>query len=83
MKNATVLQSGLPRRDRTPTITKIALAVVFVLGLVIIAMGYLGMQEYGASGGSRQSASPVFRRTEFRVESSDETADPERADCMI
>lgn len=54
MKNATVLQSGLQKRDRTPAITKIALALVFLLGIAVIAMGYRGMQEYGASGFSSE-----------------------------
>lgn len=55
MKNATVLQSGIQRRERAPMITKIVLALVFALGIAIIAMGYMGMQEYAASGFSSEA----------------------------
>ena len=56
MKNVALLQSDIQRRDRAPLITKIALVLVFVLGVGVILMGYTGMQEYGASGFSSEEA---------------------------
>ena len=56
MKNVALLQSDIQRRDRAPLITKIALVLLFVLGMGVILMGYTGMQEYGASGFSSEEA---------------------------
>ena len=56
MNNAAKLQTGPEKRDRTPVITKIGLALVFLLGLGIIVLGYRGIQEYNASGFSAEAA---------------------------
>ena len=56
MKNAVAMQQSIGRRDRAPVVSKLILALVFVLGLVVIYMGYTGMREYGASGFSAASA---------------------------
>ena len=56
MKNAVAMQQSIGRRDRAPVVSKLILALVFVLGLVVIYMGYTGMREYGASGFSAESA---------------------------
>ncbi len=56
MNNAANLQTAPDKRDRTPVITKIILALVFALGLAVILLGYRGIQEYGASGFSAEAA---------------------------
>ena len=56
MQNGVLSTNGLKTRDRTPLITKIGLAVVFLLGLVVIFLGYRGIQEYNASGFSSETA---------------------------
>ena len=55
MKNQLAVQRPLGQRDRTPTVTKIALAVVLLLGLGIILAGVMGMREYAASGFSSET----------------------------
>ncbi|MBQ9300529.1 MAG: hypothetical protein IJ214_08455, partial [Clostridia bacterium] len=55
MKSAIAMQSGIERRDRTPVITKLILACVFILGIAIIALGYAGMQAYSMSGFSSET----------------------------
>ena len=55
MKSTVALQSGIRKRDRAPIIAKCALGLAVLLGLAIVAMGYLGMQEYGASGFSSET----------------------------
>ena len=55
MKRENAIQSGIARRDHTPMITKLILACAFILGIVIIYLGYTGMQEYAASGFSSET----------------------------
>jgi len=55
MKTAIALQRGIQKRDRTPAITKMVLALVFLLGIAIIVLGYMGIQEYGGSGFSSET----------------------------
>ena len=56
MKNAKAAQKELPRQTRAPLITKLALALVFALGAVIIALGVSGQRAYDTSGFSAESA---------------------------
>ena len=56
MQNGALATNELKTRDRTPVITKIGLAVVFLLGLLVIFLGYRGIQEYNASGFSSETA---------------------------
>ena len=56
MNNTVAMQENIQRRDHTPFISKLILALVFVLGLAVIYMGYAGMQKYNASGFSAESA---------------------------
>jgi hypothetical protein len=39
MRSADVMRKELPDRDRTPTVTKAVLALFFLLGIAVIAMG--------------------------------------------
>ena len=55
MKSVSTIQREIQKRDPTPTITKIVLAVVFVLSLVVIVTGVMGMRTYSASGFSSES----------------------------
>ena len=52
----TAVQDHLPSADRSTWAAKLTLALVFALGLAIIAMGFLGMQDYSRSGFSSESA---------------------------
>ena len=56
MKNATAAQKELPRQSRAPLMTKLGLALVFVLGIVIIVLGISGQRTYDTSGFSAESA---------------------------
>ena len=56
MKNAKAAQKELPRQTRAPLITKLALALVFALGAVIIVLGVSGQRAYDTSGFSAESA---------------------------
>ena len=56
MDKTVALQKGVSRRDRTPVVTKICLAAVFLLGIAIIAMGAAAMRQYDASGFSSEGA---------------------------
>ena len=55
MKSATVAQKPLQRQDHTPTLTKIALAVLLIIAAAIIVMGYQGQRTYDASGFSAET----------------------------
>lgn len=50
MKSVAALQSGIDRRDRTPLISKIALALVLLLGLGMVLAGYAGISAFNQSG---------------------------------
>ncbi len=56
MKNAKAAQKELPRQTRAPLMTKLALALVFALGAVIIVLGVSGQRAYDTSGFSAESA---------------------------
>ena len=56
MKNATAAQKTLPRQSRAPLMTKLGLALIFALGIVIIVMGVQGQRAYDTSGFSAESA---------------------------
>ena len=56
MENGALSTNSLKTRDRTPLITKLILALVFLLGLLVIFLGYRGIQEYNASGFSSETA---------------------------
>ena len=45
-----------PKRDYTPIITKLSLLLLFLLGAVVIAAGFMGMKENTASGFSSETA---------------------------
>ena len=55
MENKAAMRQELARPGRGPTITKIVLGVVILLGLGIILTGYLGLQTYQDSGFSAES----------------------------
>ena len=55
MKNAVAARREIERRDRTPVVTKLILALVFLLGVGVILAGITGMREYSASGFSSES----------------------------
>ncbi len=55
MKSVTAMQRGVNGRDRAPAVTKAGLALIFALGLVMIAAGWLGMNAYNASGFSAEA----------------------------
>ncbi len=55
MKSEARIQSEIHRRDKTPTVTKLALVLVLVLGLAIVIAGLLGIRRYNASGFSSES----------------------------
>ena len=50
MKSAVAMQRGIERRDHTPLISKIALALVLILGLTMVAAGYAGINTFNTSG---------------------------------
>ena len=56
MKNAAALPREIGPRSRTPILTKLALALVFLLGLFLVFMGFSGMREYDASGFSAEGS---------------------------
>ena len=56
MKNATAARKTLPRQSRAPLMTKLGLALIFALGIVIIVMGVQGQRAYDTSGFSAESA---------------------------
>ena len=56
MQNGVLSANGPRTRDRTPLITKIGLALVFLSGIAVIILGYRGIQEYNASGFSSETA---------------------------
>ena len=56
MKNESAMQRETPVRDHTPMVTKAILALAVLIGLMVIAMGYKGIQEYNASGFSSETA---------------------------
>ena len=56
MKNATAAQKELPRQNHAPLFTKLGLALVFALGIVIIVLGVSGQRAYDTSGFSAESA---------------------------
>jgi len=49
------MQRGIQQRDRTPTITKIVLTLVLLLGLAVIAAGIMGMRQFAVSGFSAET----------------------------
>ena len=55
MKSVSAVQNEILHRDRTPTITKIALGCLLVLSAVIIFLGYRGQRLYDASGFSSEA----------------------------
>ena len=57
----------LRKRDRSPLVTKLILLAVFLLGLAVIVMGYLGMREYSTSGFSSESAYRAIYRLSGEV----------------
>ena len=50
------------KRERTPLVTKAVLLLAFLLGLAVIALGWLGMREYSASGFSSELAYRAIHR---------------------
>ena len=56
MKNATAAQKELPRQNHAPLLTKLGLALFFVLGIAIIVLGISGQRAYDTSGFSAESA---------------------------
>ena len=56
MNNAAALDREIGQRNHGPIITKLALALIFLLGLGIILMGLSGMREYDASGFSAEAS---------------------------
>ena len=50
MNHAPVMPQGGSRRDYTPLVSKVVIALVLLLGLVMIAAGFLGMNVFEASG---------------------------------
>ena len=55
MKSNIAVQPTLQRRDRTPAITKVALAIVLLLGIAVIFAGWFGMREYSTSNFSSEA----------------------------
>ena len=55
MRNVSAMQRGIQQRDRTPTITKIVLTLVLLLGLAVIAAGIMGMRQFAVSGFSAET----------------------------
>ena len=55
MKSATVAQKPLQQPDHTPTLTKIALAVLLVIAAAIIITGWYGQRTNDASGFSSET----------------------------
>ena len=55
MKSNIAVQPTLQQRDRTPAITKVALAIVLLLGLAVIFAGWFGMREYSTSNFSSEA----------------------------
>ena len=45
-----------PRRDLTPTLTKLTLALLFAAGAVLVFMGYRGLADFNASGFTSEKA---------------------------
>ena len=60
MTNTNMPQKSKPKRDPVQTATKIGLAVVFVLGVVLVFMGYRAQVEYSNSGFSSENAYQVI-----------------------
>ena len=56
MEKTVALQKGIQQRDRTPVVTKIGLAVIFLMGIAIIVVGAMATREYDASGFSSEGA---------------------------
>ena len=56
MKNAQAAQQELPKQSRSPLMTKLALAFVFVLGVAVIILGIMGQRAYDTSGFSAETA---------------------------
>ena len=56
MKNAQAAQRELPKQSRSPLMTKLALAFVFVLGVAVIILGIMGQRAYDTSGFSAETA---------------------------
>ena len=56
MKTTFAAQPPLPRQDRSPLATKILLALVFLLGAAIIALGIAGQRAFETSGFSAEAA---------------------------
>ena len=56
MKSISQMQNDIQKRDMTPLRTKIALLLVFILGLGLIAAGLAGMNTYSASGYDSEAA---------------------------
>ena len=56
MRSADVMRKELPDRDRTPAVTKAVLALFFLLGIAVIAMGAAAQRDYAGSGFSFEAA---------------------------
>ena len=56
MKTTFAAQPPLSRQDRSPLATKILLALVFMLGAAIIALGIAGQRAFDTSGFSAEAA---------------------------
>ena len=56
MKKAAIVQPRIGQRDKAPLVTKVSLALVFLIGLGIIWTGISGMREYDASAFSAEAA---------------------------
>ena len=56
MKTTFAAQPPLSRQDRSPLATKIVLALVFLLGAAIIALGIAGQRAFETSGFSAEAA---------------------------
>ena len=77
MKSVSTMQRDIQRRDPTPTITKIVLAAVFVLSLVVIVTGVMGMRTYSASGFSSESGYKAVYKLSGDVQQAWKTLQPQ------
>ncbi len=69
MNSAADMQRGTVRRDYTPLISKIVIALVLVLGLVMVAAGWMGMNVFEASGFDAEDGYSAIRALSKAVDS--------------
>lgn len=68
MNHAPVMPQGGSRRDYTPLVSKVVIALVLLLGLVMIAAGFLGMNVFEASGFDAEDGYSAIRALSSEVD---------------